>query len=206
MESPQPNPEKNKITTKLIIERDEANALNSSSGVQFKVRYITLGRTRLDKPFSYYQLSDLSHTTNADVMMRDGTDLKAVELPEGMFDKIAQHLRKENKPRDGRFDCGDFVHFVNDIPYKSSQFRPELWNIDSLNSEDNLSPGDTVFISHSDNPNSNGITHFAIYMGHNLYLSKFGNTGRLIAASLDEMKKGFGGDFVFKATPSEKSS
>ncbi len=75
-----------------------------------------------------------------------------------------------------------------------------MWIINSLKSEDDLKPGDTIFISRVNTPYQ-GITHFAIYIGYGLYLSKFGNLGRLIVTSLNEMKKGFGGNFVFSAIP-----
>ena len=44
-----------------------------------------------------------------------------------------------------------------------------------------------------------------IYMGEELYLSKFGNSGRLIVGTLEEMKKLFGGNAAFVAKPKNQS-
>jgi cell wall-associated NlpC family hydrolase len=65
----------------------------------------------------------------------------------------------------------------------------------------NLQTGDTLFISESSNPENYKATHFAIYLGKNLYISKFGPSGKLIVTDMDNMMKGFGGNYIFKMTP-----
>lgn len=190
--------------TKLIIEREDGIAENSDSQQRFEVKLLNLGRSQIDKPYSYYRLSNLSRTDSVQVLMRTDQGLKNIHLPEQMLSNIARFIREDSKPREERFDCGSFAHFINDIPYQFSNYRAESWDMRLLNDENNLKPGDTIALTKTDNPNdfSDGdITHFAIYLGDSLYLSKFGSKGKLIVANLEEMKKGFGGDYFFQANP-----
>ncbi|MFA6393728.1 MAG: hypothetical protein WCW25_02565 [Patescibacteria group bacterium] len=190
--------------TKLIIEREDGTAENSSSKQRFDVKLLNLGRSQINKPYSYYRLSNLSRTDNIQVLMRTDQGLKNIRLPEQMLSNIARFIREDSKPREERFDCASFAHLVNDIPYEFGNYQAKNWDMRLLSDENNLKPGDTIAIANTDNPNnfSNGdITHFGIYLGDSLYLSKFGNKGKLIVANLEEMKKGFGGDYFFQANP-----
>jgi len=190
--------------TKLIIEREDVTAENSSSQQCFNVKSLDLGRSKINKPYNYYCLSNLSRTDSIQVLMRNDQGLKNIHLPEQMLSNIARFIREDSKPREERFDCASFVHFVNDVPYQFGNCQAKNWNMRLLSDENNLKPGDTIAIAKIDNPNNfsdEDITHFAIYLGDSLYLSKFGSKGKLIVANLEEMKKGFGGEYFFQANP-----
>ena len=64
-------------------------------------------------------------------------------------------------------------------------------------------PTETIFISSKEKPVEGDYDHFAIFVADGLYLSKFGNAGKMTVTSLEEMKKFYGAEHVFKIKPKE---
>lgn len=190
-------------TTRLIIE-PSSNMIGNrvDTGKKFLIKGITLGRSNREGSISYYRLSDMSKTTSVEVLMRAGERLENVSLPENILKNIAQYLR-ENPSEKGSFDCFSFVHYVNGIPYVFGEFRFKPWDIRHLTHTKNLNPGDTIFIAKSRWPKNTDITHFGIYLNNGLFISKFGDLGKLIVTDLEQMKKAFGGRHIFQARPKE---
>ena len=146
--------------------------------------------------------SDLSNTQSVEVLMRSETGFERITLPEKMLERIAQYIREESKSPLKDFDCSSFVHFVADVPHEFAHFDAEKWNITPLD-ESALKAGDIAMIVDTDNPASfetSKIMHLAIYLGSNLYISKFGDSGKLIIANMEEMKKGFNGNHGYQIT------
>jgi len=125
---------------------------------------------------------------------------KKIDFPQALLEKLKDYFKLQPE-LDGDFDCSSFVHYLNDIPYQFPVFKKKDWIFNQLIT-DELSPGDAIAISSSFEENS--LVHLAVYVDSGIYLSKFGSTGDLIFATLEEMKKGFGGQAVFKITPSHK--
>lgn len=187
--------------TKLVIEKDNIAASNSENGLAMQVRDLTIGGGQVDGHFSYYRLSNLSRTDNIQVLMRTGSGLKNISLPEKMLSNIAKYIQGEHNRKEDT-DCAYFVHYAKGIPYKFGHFKTKSWNINLLSNEDALNPGDIIIIAQTENPvqfTNHDITHFAIYLGDSLYLSQGGKNQKLIVASVEEMKKGFGGNNFYKA-------
>jgi hypothetical protein len=121
---------------------------------------------------------------------------KRVILPPEMDSRLIAYLKAGAAPS-SPFDCNCFAHYMNGKTYVFGTFNNSEWQVEELSSERNLVPGNTILIGH----NRANITHLAIFLRGGFYLSKFGGTGPLIITTLDEMKKGFGGDLVFVAKP-----
>ena len=189
--------------TKFIIEKEDVRAINMSNEVQFATKNFTVGRNNTIQPFDFYKISNLSNTQGVEVVMRSGTGLERIDLPDEMLKRIAQYIRDESGEPLKDFDCASFAHYVSGVPYEFGNFDPQKWNVHPLPDESNFKPGDIVMIVSTDNPSSfeaNKIVHFAVYLNSGLYISKFGRTGKLIVASLEEMKKGFQGNYAYQVT------
>lgn len=208
METPSEQSPIKPTPTRLIIEQASSlKALNTSPifGRRFNVKDITLGRSRLEGSFSYYRLSNLSKTESVEVLMRTGSEIKKIDLPQIMLERIASFLKRGQK-KDEKFDGGSFVHYVSNIPYNLGAFHSKDWDVSrfvniSKFTEEQLKAGDIIMISKDDYHQQ--ITYYGIYLGEGLYLSKFGNKGKLIVANLKEMRKSFGGKNVFQIKPKQ---
>ena len=182
-----------KFSTNLTV-----NAMNADGNLKFKASDILLARSEINPGFSYYSLDNLDNTKNI-LMEVDG---KLVDFPQNMTKKLEYYFKEQNNIQES-FDCGSFAHLLNSIDYDWPHFKSEKFNIEQMDNEmlNKLQTGDTVFISKFNNPENYGITHFAIYLSDGLYISKFGNSGKLIVTNMENMKKGFGGKYMFKSTP-----
>jgi hypothetical protein len=190
--------------TKITVERGLVSARKIDSGQEFAVRNMTLGRREISGEFSYYQLKDLSNTKKVELLIRDAEGAKRVGLPIAMLDRLGEYLRTERDLTDYNMDCSAFAHLLNDIPHQFAKFDPNRWDLLLLSNEDDLKIGDTVLLSTGESALGSEIVHFAIYIGDGLYISKFGTSGSLITTTLEEMRKGFGGEFLFKGTPKQE--
>ena len=195
------------ITHFIVEEHKHLQTKNNSNGVVFPVRDITVGRSRREGTLSYYQLSDLSNTGPLTISIGNVAGIEDAGLPQDMLIRMAQYIRQKHIiPMMGRpFDCLSFAHYANGIRYQYPIFDPERWIISKLDSADVLKAGDTIFLSESTNPENYRVTHFAIYIGHALFISKFGSSGPLIATGLPEMQQCFGGEHIFQSQPAHPS-
>ena len=192
--------------TRLTIHKNiNLEAKNVQNGELFTVKQMQVGRFNREGSISYYNVTNLTRTALLEIAIRDGMAAATVEMPEPMLARMADYVRtKELQP--AAFNCLSFAKHANGLPQSQSaegipQFEPHYWDICPMDDEASLKSGDTVFIAELPDPTEYSATHFAVYLNDGLYLSKFGNTGPLIASSLPEMKKGFGGDHTFQIVP-----
>lgn len=187
-------------TTQLIIEKNfDAQATNASNEVVFGIKRVSVRRNKNHEGCNFYGLKDLKRTNSIEIIMRGGNEEVLVDLPNLMLDRIAKYM-SEKEHISGLFDCASFAHAANGIPYEFSKLKNENWIREDFD-RDTMRPGDTVAICDSSTDDNHQFVHFAIYVGDDLYLSKFGSSGPLIVANVDEMKAGFSGDFVRKMVP-----
>ncbi len=186
--------------TKFIIDlTNPVEAENTESGAVSTIYDIGMSRKGGDASASYYGLSDLSRTEKLEIFIRSEDGTERVALPEDMLERVAAFIR-EDHAREEEADCSSFVHFVNGIRYEFGRFIPEKWEISDFD-EQALVPGDSVMTAAD--PEHTDIAHFALYLGRGLYLSRFGENGKLTVAMMDEMKKAFSGEYVFHLRPKD---
>lgn len=185
--------------TKVLISWDITATIDSAQkNAQGKEMILS----RKWKWYSYYKLSNLSKTWDLDIYLKkeDWKEEKII-LPDSIVQKIAEFIRLESKWRipNGWFDCCAFCHFINKVPYNPPNFMEFLWDIDLINSEDNISIWDSIIISKKEYYKE--ITHFATYIWHWLYISLFGPGWKIIIISLSEMQKLFWWKYTYKIIP-----
>jgi hypothetical protein len=197
------NLENNKgITTKVSVNTNEQlSARNKSNEQLFSVHPIHLSRGEINKEgTSYYSLENLGNTKSVQLEI----DGEPVVLSEEMYKKLAEFL-KISKDLPKNFDCGSFAKLLNLLEYNIDSGYAEKYDVNKFDIQrldkitiKELNPGDTIFLSLSTNPANYMFKHFAIYIGKDLYISKFGGAGKLIVTDLVNMANGFGGVYVFK--------
>jgi hypothetical protein len=193
-----------KHPTKFIIEKETVSVKRSDTDVKFATQHFTVARSNPHAPFTYFKIKDLSNTSEVEVLMRTDAGLENVGLPGVMLERLVEYIRTESFGALGDFDCGSFAHFMAGVPYTSGIFNPEDWDISLLVDESEQKAGDIIMIGGDEDYTVQNtdvqktITHLAVYLGSGLYLSKFGASGKLIVANIEEMKKGFGGTTVYR--------
>jgi hypothetical protein len=148
---------------------------------------------------SYYDLGEnLKNTKNLTVKIEKDNGESIVNLSRKTIFRLEQFLRDDNclSWSDRDFDCASFAHHLNDIDYIFSNLDYSKWVISSFEGSE-LNPGDTIMTSNE----LGTITHFAIYLDDGIYLSKYGNHNKLIANTLEEIKKSYKSEFVHKLKP-----
>lgn len=103
--------------------------------------------------------------------------------------------------------CVDFVQQLWDVyePDQPNIFVPSKWTIFPLRSEGELEVGTSIFLNASFAEKTLNPVHFALYLGHGLYLSLCGSAaegeaipGILIVATLPEMQALYPSNGVYK--------
>jgi hypothetical protein len=191
--------ERRPYATKVLITEAEDNFYNVQSNVTWKARSVLIGRHR--PPHNLLvAFDDLTRTQDLELKIEVNGQTLPVTLPAPMHAKLIEYFQTQPNFKT-HFDCSSFAHFINDIPYFFSQFHFHKWSYAEITSEEELAVGNTIAMCTTNNVLDMEITHLAIYLGHHLYLSKFGPSGKLVVATLAEMRKSFEGDFTFKLTP-----
>lgn len=190
---------KEERVTRLIIEKDGEVSGHTIRDQEVDGRPVTLGRHYPEGSVSYYKIHNLSNTQKLEVFMREGNELRKIELPEDMLERMAEYIKVEHKFKN-ILDCFCFACIANDTPTKSYDDLQNEWDM-TKPSESELKPGDTIVILDDGKFHASRPTHFAIYLGDDLYISKAGFEGRLMVADIDEMVDCFGGKYVSKITP-----
>jgi hypothetical protein len=180
--------------TKINITNENLTVYNKSNEIYWKVKSVFVGR-RFEPSTPITTLKNLTNTDQVGIYYEG----KKVDLPKNILEKLIKYF-KQRPNQNTNFDCSSFAHFLNDIPYQFPNFYKNNWIFEKLTTHDLLA-GDTIIISSVGNEND--FVHLAIYINNGIYLSKFGNSGNLIFATLEEMKKGFGGQTSFKITPNK---
>jgi hypothetical protein len=119
-------------------------------------------------------------------------------LPESLAERFADYLRRP--PVADRFDCISFVHDLFDAPYVyDAGFKLSDWKWRSFHEISDLKIGEVLILSAPGNPKER-VTHTAIYLGEDLFLSRAGNGGAIMVAPLDVMKVLWGGEPKYVCT------
>lgn len=178
------------IDTKTIKESAVLDLNN-----KFKMFDIKISRGENNKNnISYFDIDNLHNTQEAKLMI----DGEPVELPTRMLKKLASFLKIKHELRDD-FDCRGFVNMMNSISY-GSPYIASSFDIKAL-SENELLPGDMVFLNEQKSDSRWRPTHYMIYLGKDIFLSTSGpGSGTLVAATLDAMKQAFSSPFAYRCT------
>lgn len=91
---------------------------------------------------------------------------------------------------DETLDCTHFARYVtNNLETDWKHFEQVV--IYDQNPDKYLKPGDLIAIA-----NAKQLTHFAVYLGNNLFLSRYGTGGPVLITSLDHMLEFYQSDLV----------
>ncbi|MCB0318178.1 MAG: C40 family peptidase [Bdellovibrionales bacterium] len=189
---------------KLRIFPETTMGLNLDNGKKIKLRKILIETPWGISPVG--QLAKISQEPprRLELVLSDlnGVD-HYLKLPSKQTEKLRRYLLygAPSKP----FDCASFAHYMLDIPFEFASFENDHWNAAQASPE-TFYPGAVVAIGSSSYFSRKKITHFSIYLGDGLFISKFGVFGTLVITNLEEMKKAFGGKYVFMLEPKLSSN
>jgi hypothetical protein len=186
-------------TVRLIVQEGIAEGYNIESRARFEIRYTTIKDSSGEHGLHEHETVEGDVPSNLEIVIKSQGEDVVVTLPSNLQSKLLEYLTS-GAPSEP-FDCSSFVHFLYNIEYQFAHFDASKWDINVLASEEELAIGQAILINESDSDYSKNITHLAIYMGEGLYLSKFGRSGKLIVATLESQKVGFGGDTAWSMTP-----
>jgi hypothetical protein len=191
-------------TTKIVIENALWTVKNIESWTECNVNILTIFRKKLHVNL-FHRFSNLSNAKKVEIFLRKWKLLEKVELSEEMLTKISEFIRFELSEKQVR-DCIAFAHFINWVDYTiwdSFEKYVERWNwIDKIDEESSLKVWDTIMIIENNIEEKwFKVTHFATYLWNWLYLSKFWDIWNLMVTSLEEMKKFFCWNIIFRVNP-----
>ncbi|MCL4359882.1 hypothetical protein M1555_01320 [Patescibacteria group bacterium] len=169
--------------------------LNLDNEKYFKSKEMVIWRDGALRASRYYPFCNLSNTRELVFSIVDGYGREYFPLPGALVNRLAAFLRGEGYDP-STADCKRFAYYLTGLPYYD-RFDTNQWDSTAYLNDSYLSPGNAILIS---NRQENDIypKHMAIYLTDGLYISKFGVGigNNLIVATLDEMCKGFEGNYV----------
>lgn len=136
------------------------------------------------------------------IIIQWNTKTQELNLPLPDKRNILNYLIKGQPPIP--FDCKAFVHKIKWVNIPEWSFT-NTWSFEEKQEQD-LKPGDSVFLfdyfweNHREYHN---VRHFAYYLWHGLYLSKFWFKGALWVATLEEMHTFYGTKEFITMSPKE---
>lgn len=184
--------------TTILICADLNTAFNEENQVTWEVRSALVGRNQAPGSTFGYDLQDISNLSSLKLVLQTSFGKKELVLPEKIYTRLINYFR-EKKHLLQDFDCASFVFFLYDMPFDDRTIWPQIWHFDKIEEEKNVQAGDIVLVCARD-ADELVVKHMAIYLSDGLYISKFGDKGNIIFATLDEMKKGFLGTEVHRIT------
>ena len=188
----------------LKVFADTMPGVNLDNGKKIRLR-----KVKVETPWGSYPLAKPAKLLgnppkNLDVTLVDSIgNNRQLYLPSWFSERLRQYLLfgAPSKP----FDCSSFVHHMLGVQHDFANFDPHDWIVREV-SQEPVYPGAVVAIGLSSSFHRKKITHFGLYLGEGLYISKFGVFGSLVVTTLDEMKKAFGGNHVFHLKPRKSPS
>lgn len=132
-------------------------------------------------------------------LLRWGAFRKKVPIDLKIEKAVAIHLRRFQGAGDISFDCYAFANLIEDHPSHKVRHMSEHWDIRPL--EKSPGRGSIVFLM---TEAESRFHHAACYLGMGLYLSVWGAGGDLEIATFEDMRRGYGTNEVFLATPKPK--
>ena len=198
------NSDKKTNSIELKVLAETIAGVNLDNGNRVRLR-----KAKVETPWGSYALAKPvkllgKPPKNLDISLIDlKGNTRKVSLPHRLNKRLRQYLLfgAPSKP----FDCSSFVHHMLGVQHDFANFDPHDWIVREV-SQEPVYPGAVVAIGLSSSFNRKKITHFSLYLGEGLYISKFGVFGSLVVTTLDEMKKAFGGNHVFHLKPRKSSS
>lgn len=117
-----------------------------------------------------------------------------MDIPRNIQNAIIRFLNHYHTKRHVEFDCYAFANLAHEVKQHPKEIGRMYWNVQSRPLR--LRPGAIVFLM---NREASFFHHAAVYLGYGLFLSVYG--GHLYISKLRDMKKDFGAERVFLATP-----
>lgn len=110
-------------------------------------------------------------------------------LPPLMQKRMIAQLRS-GIPEDFPFNCNTLASYLNGLPYAYTNFSPRHWHLKWIGKRIIIKPGDTLLFS----KNRRSISHLAVYLGENYFLSKLGD-GPIVVSDLASLIEVYGEPF-----------
>lgn len=167
--------EANPDRIQFIIMADEDSP---SQGNRIKVKGLNSGEV-----FNYSEENKdrLKKIISVEVIIRKGDAESVVSLPYIELNNLAAFLRDE-----GTMNCASFVSKIKEDFRADFNLFEDEW---PLIENQPLYPGDVVALG--EDGNCTKAIHYAIYLGEDLYLSRYNMTGILVVSSLKKMEDAF---------------
>lgn len=187
---------KEQITKILISQKEQQREFNISNMALWNSQRTLVGRNR--PPHTNLSvLEKITRIQQLEIAIQGRFFKKQVRLPNEIQDRLVEYFKYQPDQME-LYDCVSFVYFIKRMPYEYGNFDINQWNFTPIKNERILRIGDVILIT--EGPLENLLfRHMAIYIGDGIYMSKFGTTGGIIFATLEEMNTGFSGNTAFLA-------
>lgn len=170
------------------------------SGRVMETRDLVFRDTLTGEEKNYYiDDPDLTSLTRLRILLEEASSLRETQnISLINFTEMTRMLTfmRENPPA----DCIGFAHAVGGVPYVFEEFDKRNWAILKVDVRANiLKNGDVIALTKDtelDEP-----LHFAIYLGEDLFISKYGPDGKLIVTTLEAMEEVFRPEHVLLIKP-----
>lgn len=151
---------------------------SSSQGKRIKIKGLNSGEV-----FNYSDENKdrLKKIISVEIIIRKGNTEGIVSLPYIELNNLAAFLRDG-----GVMNCASFISKIKEDFQADFKLFEDEW---LLIENQSLYPGDVAALG--EDGNCNKAIHYAIYLGEDLYLSRYNMTGILVVASLKEMEDDF---------------
>lgn len=185
---------KNRPTdVELLIQQQNLVAENNDNSREFNIQSVLVNSYMTQGPLDkILRIGDGFQQLTIKVQQNNG-EYSILDLPESVKTQLLKYLMNPPEP----CDCNCFAHAINNVKFKMGIFDDSSWMITKFVGESYLYPGDTIYIEKA----KDTFTHFAVYLGQGLYISKFGYRGPLIVTSLEAMKYAYDADQVWIIRP-----
>lgn len=179
------------IRTDTVEER-----IDSQLGERFPWhKYQILVGRNSEPNISLDDINNLSDTQGIEMRINIENILYDIELPSEMMARLTRYLANKDYPfTNGEFDCVSFVHAMIGEPYKFHEgVNLDKFEMERLETDWNIKPGDIIHFSPADKWGQGmSATHAAVYIGHGLYLSKFGEKAGIGVQKLYQIQELYG--------------
>lgn len=121
---------------------------------------------------------------------------RVLDVPLWLRNALRDYIRGGGPPS-RPFDCNCFAHLLNGVAYKFESFQTRLWSLEQVVDPSLIRVGDTLLLGYSQRE----ITHVAVNIGAELYISKFGVDGPVLVTTLEALQVIYGGMPVVHGKP-----
>jgi hypothetical protein len=189
---------------KVLIIRDKplVTSHTAVSHRPFKTCAMNVANPGGGNAYDYYSFSSIGNLRSLQLVFFDGKEgFKDISLPNEMKERLASFLRDKNRNLK-EMDCGLFAFYVNGLSLENvNGDAGNFWDYSQMNNEKKLVPGSTVALTVAEGIGRYKSTHYAVYLGEHLYISKGGNNYDLIVTDIENMRTVYGSDTIFVLKP-----